>query len=389
MLRFAQSDCKKRLIVLLVDKVYPRRKSESPILFLRSRPLDVPIELCIANELETDHWKAGKMGLGYIARTKAYWQCRHQKNLEKGINLMSKVAFLFPGQGAQFVGMGARLAESYPSVRDLYDRAAAVLGYDLAELCFNGPSEKLDSTVCSQPALFVTSLAALEALKAESPEVVLSCEMAAGLSLGEYTAMVFAGVMEFEDGLTLVQRRGAAMQKASDATPSGMVSILGLEPAQVEELCDKSREDGVLQVANYLCPGNIVISGTNDACERAAEMAQPFGAMKAVPLAVAGAFHTEVMRPADQSLAEALADVAMQKPKIPVISNVDAQPHDDPEEIRAILVKQVLQPVRWEDSMRLLLDQGVDQFYEVGPGRVLRGLLRRINRKIACQNVEV
>ncbi len=302
---------------------------------------------------------------------------------------MSKVAFLFPGQGAQVVGMGQRLAESYPSVRELYDRAGEVLGYDLAELCFQGPSEKLDSTVCSQPALFVTSLAALEALRQETPEVVLSCEVAAGLSLGEYTAMVFAGVMEFEDGLTLVQRRGAAMQEAADATPSGMVSILGLEKAQVEALCDKAREGETLEIANLLCPGNIVISGNNDACERAAELAPTMGAMKAIPLAVAGAFHTEIMRPADERLAEALADVSMQKPKIPVISNVDAQTHDDPEEIRSILIKQILQPVRWEDSMRLLLDEGVDQFYEVGPGRVLRGLLRRINRKIACQNVDV
>ena len=155
---------------------------------------------------------------------------------------MSRIAFLFPGQGAQKVGMGRRLAESLPSVRDLYDRAAAVLGYDLAELCFEGPAEKLDSTVCSQPALFVTSLAALESLRAESPDVVLSCEAAAGLSLGEYTAMVLAGVMEFEDGLALVQKRGAAMQEASDATLGGMVSILGLERVEVERLCREAAD---------------------------------------------------------------------------------------------------------------------------------------------------
>jgi [acyl-carrier-protein] S-malonyltransferase len=302
---------------------------------------------------------------------------------------VSRIAFLFPGQGAQTVGMGRRLAESLPSVRQLYDRAADVLGYDLAKLCFEGPAEKLDSTVFSQPALFVTSLAALESLRQESPDVVLSCEAAAGLSLGEYTALVFAGVMEFEDGLMLVQRRGAAMQQAADATPSGMVSILGLERVQVETLCDKARGDEILEIANYLCPGNIVVSGTNEACERAAELAGPMGAMKALPLAVAGAFHTQIMRPADERLAEALADVPMQKPKIPVISNVDAQPHDDPEEIRRLLIKQVLQPVRWEDSIRLLLSQGFDQFYEVGPGRVLRGLLKRIDRGIACQSVDV
>ena len=177
------------------------------------------------------------------------------------------------------------------------------------------------------------------------------------------------------------------MQEASDATPSGMVSILGLEQVEVEALCDQARGGETLQISNLLCPGNIVISGTNAACERAAEMARSLGAMKAVPLAVAGAFHTEIMRPADQRLAEALADVPMRRPKIPVVSNVDAQPHDDPEEIRQLLIRQVLHPVRWEDSMRYLLGEGFDEFYEVGPGRVLRGLLRRIERKVSCQSV--
>lgn len=302
---------------------------------------------------------------------------------------MNRIAFLFPGQGAQAVGMGKRLAESLPAVARLYDRAEEVLGYNLAKLCFEGPAEELDSTVISQPALFVTSLAALESLRAESPDVVLSCEAAAGLSLGEYTAMVYAGVMDFEDGLALVQKRGAAMQEASDATPSGMVSILGLERVQVVALCEKARGAEVLQVANLLCPGNIVISGTVAACERAAETAQSLGAMKAVPLAVAGAFHTGIMRPADDRLAEALSRVPMHRPRIPVVSNVDARPHDSPEEIRQLLIQQVLQPVLWEDSMRYLIDQGFDQFYEVGPGRVLRGLLRRIDRKVVCHSVEV
>lgn len=302
---------------------------------------------------------------------------------------MSRIVFLFPGQGAQSVGMGKRLAESLPSVRRLYDRAGEVLGYDLAKLCFEGPAEQLDSTVCSQPALFVTSLAALEALRAQSPDVVLGCEAAAGLSLGEYTALVFAGVMEFEDGLMLVQQRGAAMQDASDATPSGMVAISGLERSQVEALIAKVRGNDILEIANLLCPGTIVVSGMNAACERVAEAAPAAGAMQAKPLAVAGAFHTRIMRPADERLAEALARAPMRKAKIPVISNVDARPHDDPDEIRQLLVKQVLQPVLWEDSMQYLLGQGFDQFYEVGPGRVLRGLLRRIDRKASCQSVEV
>jgi [acyl-carrier-protein] S-malonyltransferase len=179
------------------------------------------------------------------------------------------------------------------------------------------------------------------------------------------------------------------MQEAADATPSGMVSILGLERVEVEALCDKARQDDVLEIANLLCPGNVAISGSNAACERVAELAPSMGAIKAVPLAVAGAFHTEIMRPADQRLAEALADVPMNRPKIPVISNVDAQPHDDPEEIRQLLIRQVLQPVRWEESMRHMIAEGFDTFYEVGPGRVLRGLLRRIDRKVSCQSVEV
>lgn len=287
------------------------------------------------------------------------------------------------------MGMGQRLAESLPAARQLYDQAATVLGYDLAKLCFEGPAEELDSTEFSQPAMLVTSLAAVESLRSESPDVVLSCEAAAGLSLGEYTALVFAGVMEFEDGLALVQKRGAAMQQAADATPGGMVSILGLERSQVEALCEKARNGETLEIANLLCPGNIVISGTIGACERAAELAPSMGAMKAVPLAVAGAFHTPIMHPADETLAQAIASVPMRKPRIPVVSNVDAQPHADPEEIRALLVKQVLATVRWEDCMRYLVAQGFDQFYEVGPGRVLLGLLRRIDRKLPCQSVAV
>lgn len=302
---------------------------------------------------------------------------------------MPSPAFLFPGQGAQTVGMGRLLAESLPAARAVYDRASEIVGYDLAQLCFEGPAEKLDTTVYSQPALFVTSLAAMEWLKANKPDVVDSAAAAAGLSLGEYTALVFAGVMTFEDGLRVVQQRGAAMQDAADATPSGMVSILGLPLEQIEKLCAEARGPGeVLQIANLLCPGNIVVSGHKAACAKVAELASAAGAMKTISLAVAGAFHTPIMQPAVERLTAALAGVNLQRPRIPVVSNVDAQPHDDPEEIRQLLVRQLVAPVRWEDSQRWLLSQGYAPHWEIGPGRVLRGLLKRIERKAEAEGVE-
>lgn len=298
---------------------------------------------------------------------------------------MSKIAFLFPGQGAQTVGMGRQLVESLPAARALFDRANAVLSYDLAKICLEGPAELLDSTVHSQPALFVASMAAVESLKASNPAAVENCQAAAGLSLGEYTALVFAGVMDFDDGLRVVQTRGSAMQDAANRVPSGMVSILGLDRPAVEKLCADAAEGEVLQVANMLCPGNIAVSGTKAACSRVAAMAESAGAMRAVPLAVAGAFHTSIMQPAVERLAEALKNVPMHRPRIAVVSNVDAKPHDDPQEIRNLLVRQVVSPVLWEDSQRAILASGCDEFYEVGPGRVLRGLLKRIDRKIPCQ----
>jgi [acyl-carrier-protein] S-malonyltransferase len=300
---------------------------------------------------------------------------------------MPQIAFLFPGQGAQTVGMGKQLAETLPAARELYDEAKAILGYDLADICWNGPAERLNSTVISQPAIFVISLAALGALKAQEPGAIEDCFAAAGLSLGEYTALVFAGAMSFADGLRLVRRRGEAMQAASDATPSSMVSVLGLELAEVEKLCASARRAGLLQVANLLCPGNTVLSGTKAACDELERLAQAVGA-RTVRLAVAGAFHTDIMKPADQALAQALADVDVRRPRLPVWSNVDARPHTDPQEIRSLLVSQVLRPVLWEETMRRMLAQGIDRFYEIGPGRILAGLLKRVQRKVDCRNIQ-
>lgn len=297
---------------------------------------------------------------------------------------MTVTAFLFPGQGAQHVGMGRQIAERCPAARALYDEAANILGYDLADLCFNGPAEKLDTTVISQPALFVSSLAALEALKAENPDVVNGCQFAAGLSLGEYTALVFAGAMSFADGLRVVARRGQAMQRAADTQPSGMVSALLLNREQVEQVRADGSAAGGLWIANYLCPGNIVLSGEKTACAEAAKLIEAAGG-KPIPLAVAGAFHTPLMESACADLAEELSRATLHAPRIPVYSNVDAKTHTDPDELRQLLVRQVTQPVHWEDSIRALIAAGTTQFYEVGPGKVLKGLLKRIDRKLDCE----
>jgi [acyl-carrier-protein] S-malonyltransferase len=286
--------------------------------------------------------------------------------------------------------MGRQACESLPAVQALFERANQVLGYDLARLCFEGPAERLDSTVISQPALYVCSFAALEVLKSRSPELVTQCQVTAGLSLGEYIAIAFAGAVDFETGLRLVQRRGEAMQAASDAVPSGMVSVLGLELPAIENLCDQARGPGeVLQVANHLCPGNIVVSGHRAACQRVADLAVQAGAMKAIPLAVAGAFHTPIMQPAVEKLAATLDSVCFSPPRIPILSNVDAAPHSDAEELRQLLIQQVVSPVRWEESVRYLLNNGYIPLWEIGPGRVLRGLVKRIDRKVACEGITV
>src|SRR5262245_13481457 len=223
---------------------------------------------------------------------------------------MAKRAFLFPGQGAQYVGMAAALCDTLPAARSLFDRATEVLGYDLLAVCRTGPKERLDSTAVSQPAIYVASLAALEQLRQTEPDAQKECVAAAGLSLGEYTALTFSGALDFADGLRLVQKRGEAMQSASDARQSGMVSILGPDQPRVEELVREASAQGLLQIANFLCPGNLVVSGDKAACDAVEKLAEAGGA-RTVRLAVAGAFHTPVMQPAVEALSQALEGVRL------------------------------------------------------------------------------
>lgn len=297
---------------------------------------------------------------------------------------MGKTAFLFPGQGAQRVGMARATCERCPGAKSLFDRASSVLGFDLAAVCFEGPKDRLDATDISQPALFVAGMAALELLKQEQPEIVDRCQLTAGLSLGEYTALCFAGAFSFEDGVRLVRLRGEAMQAAADATPSGMLSALLLDREQAARVRDEAAAAGTIELANFLCPGNTVLSGEKSACDRAEELVEAAGG-KPIRLAVAGAFHTVLMKPADEKLAAALAETPVAAPRLPVYSNVDARPHSDPDEIRGLLVRQVLSPVLWEDSIRAMLAAGADDFYELGPGGVLKGLMKRIDRKTKCE----
>jgi [acyl-carrier-protein] S-malonyltransferase len=300
---------------------------------------------------------------------------------------VSKVAVLFPGQGAQAVGMVGGWADGHPKVRDLFDLAGSILGYDLEAICRSGPKEKLDTTAVSQPALLVTSLAALEVLAERDDSPLGSVAAAAGLSLGEYTALVFAGAIEPADAIRVVAERGRAMQECAERTPGMMVAVLGLDREVVAGLCDEARGKDVLSVANVLCPGNVVVSGQRPACERLETAAAAAGAMKCVRLDVAGAFHTPLMQDAVDRLSAVLAGIEVRPPRIPVVSNVDALPHDDPGEIRRLLARQVCGVVEWHRSMEHLLAAGVDHFWEIGPGRVLRGLLKRINRAAKASGI--
>lgn len=295
---------------------------------------------------------------------------------------VEKVGILFPGQGAQTPGMGQNLVAEHKLAQELFDQAGEILRYNLADLCFNGPAEKLNLTVHSQPALFVCGIAAARVYADQQPDAAAKITCAAGLSLGEYTAVCFAGGLDFADALKLVQRRGEAMQAAADAVDSGMASVLGLDLDQLTQVCVDARQDEeVLVPANLLCPGNIAVSGHKSALARLEPVASEAGAMKVVPLSVAGAFHTELMAPAVDQLREALEEMPIQNTTIPVYSNVDATPHTIASEIRDLLSRQVVQPVQWESSIRQMIDDGVQGFLECGTGRVLRGTLKRIDRK--------
>lgn len=298
---------------------------------------------------------------------------------------MARTAVIFPGQGAQSVSMGRDVAAASPKARALYDRAGQVLGFDLARLCFDGPAEKLEQTDIQQPAIFVTS-AAIFAAFLEAGGSPSSFERAGGLSLGEYTALHVAGAIAFDDCLKLVQRRGQLMQEAAVARPSGMVSLVGADREKAESVCADARGDDVLSPANFNCPGQIVIAGSKAACERAVAAAERHSC-RAVPLAVAGAFHTAMMASAAEGLRTMLENTPIAAPSIPVISNVDAGYHGSPTAIRAALVRQLTQPVQWQQCVERMAADGVGRFVEFGPGRVLTGLMRKIDRSLTAINI--
>jgi [acyl-carrier-protein] S-malonyltransferase len=281
--------------------------------------------------------------------------------------------------------MGRDVADSSQRARAVFDRASELLGFDLARLCFEGPAEKLEQTDIQQPAIFVTSVAIWEAfLEAGGRREWFSS--AAGLSLGEYTALHAAGAVGFDEALRLVRRRGELMQQASVASPSGMVSLVGADEEGARALCEKARGDDVLGPANFNCPGQIVISGGKKACDRALDLAPEFG-YRAIALAVAGAFHSPLMEPAAQGLWPVLQETSFATPTLSVFANVDGEKHTGPKETRESLRLQITQPVLWQRCIKRMIEDGADRFCEIGPGRVLTGLMRKIDRKLPIVNV--
>jgi [acyl-carrier-protein] S-malonyltransferase len=299
-----------------------------------------------------------------------------------------KIALLFPGQGAQAVGMGAEIADAFPAAAELFERANTIVGFDLRQVCFAGPAETLNSTTMSQPAIFATSAAILEVLRREASTASLHPDVTAGLSLGEYTALYAAGRISFEDGLRLVKKRGEAMQAAADATEGAMVSIMGLDENKVRQLCQDAAEGELLEPVNFNCPGQIVVSGAIAACERVAQRAPEYGALKAIRLEVAGGFHTNLMSSAADALREALSHCTIGQPDTPkTLANINAEYYSSPAGIVDGLAQQLTSPILWQKCMERLLADGIDEFYEIGPGRVLTGLMKRIDRKTRVTNI--
>ncbi|MFZ5827993.1 MAG: ACP S-malonyltransferase [Bacillota bacterium] len=298
---------------------------------------------------------------------------------------MSKVAFLFPGQGAQYVGMGRELASQVPSVARRFQQMNELLGFDLTHLCWEGPEEELKKTANQQPAILAFSLACLDLLTEQGikPDVV------AGLSLGEYSALVAAGVLTFEEAVPLVRKRGTYMQEAVPVGMGGMAAILGLSNAEVDQLCANASAQTGLHVegANYNCPGQIVISGHTEAVAHAMELASAAGG-KTVKLSVTAPFHSKLLVRAGEMLAGALDEVVLQDARVPVVANVTADYVTDAGAIRGLLIEQVSKPVRWEESIRRLIGDGVETFIEVGPSKALSSFMKKIDRSVRVFNVE-
>ena len=285
-------------------------------------------------------------------------------------------AFVFPGQGAQFVGMGKDLCDNNPVAREMFEKANEVLGFRITDLMFEGTDEDLRQTKVTQPAIFLHSVILAKTLGDE-----FKPEMTAGHSLGEFSALVAAGALDFEDGLRLVSARAQAMQKACELKPSTMAAVLALPDEKVEEIC--ASVEGVVVCANYNCPGQLVISGEESAIDAACEQLLAAGAKRALKLKVGGAFHSPCMEPARAELAEAIEKTKFSVPVCPVYQNVDAKPHTDPEEIKSNLVAQLTAPVRWTQSVQNMIADGATEFVELGPGKVLQGLVLKISREVS------
>lgn len=294
---------------------------------------------------------------------------------------MAKTALLFAGQGAQVVGMGRDLAKAHPTAKSLFAEADEALGYGLSEICFSGPEEELVRTEHAQPAIYLVGWIALQLLREQAPSI--SFEATAGLSLGEFTALAAADAIGFEDGLRVVRRRGKLMQEACEASSGGMAAIVGLDEEAVRGVCEQA---GV-SLANLNCPGQIVLSGDADKMDAACEAAKAAGAKRAIPLPVAGAYHSPLMQPSQAGLAEALAKVELREPAVPVYSNVTGEAHAGAASIAGTMVDQVTSSVRWEACIRAMIADGVTRFIELGPGTALTGFMRRIDRGLEVLNV--